>query len=219
MVKLMCGLLIRRHPGVVRFTTRAWLACILLIGHHTFYAQPVTADAHLQLAAAALLLTHDDVAYDPSYFSIAYPNGDVPADKGVCTDVVIRAYRKLGIDLQQLVHEDMAAHFDVYPKRWGLKRTDTNIDHRRVPNLMTFFSRKGVSLPVTSTAADYRPGDIVTWDLGRGITHIGIVSDRPSIDNARRLIVHNIGAGQVLADCLFSFTITGHYRYKSGNGN
>lgn len=113
----------------------------------------------------------------------------------------------------------MAAHFDVYPKRWGLKRTDTNIDHRRVPNLMTFFSRKGVSLPVTSTAADYRPDDIVTWDLGRGITHIGIVSDRPSIDNARRLIVHNIGAGQVLADCLFSFTITGHYRYKSGNGN
>lgn len=199
---------------------RVVIGCILLVSAQTLYAQSSTApDFYPQLATAALLLTHDKVAYDPSYFSIPYPNGDVPSDKGVCTDVVIRAYRKLGIDLQKLVHEDMIAHFDVYPKRWGLKRTDTNIDHRRVPNLMTFFSRKGLSLPVTSTPAAYRPGDIVTWDLGRGITHIGIVSDRPSVDNTRYLIVHNIGAGQVLADCLFDFPVTGHYRYKGGSGN
>lgn len=167
-----------------------------------------------RLATAAVTLTHDDVTYDPSYFQIAYPNGDVPAGKGVCTDVVIRAYRKLNIDLQQRVHEDMKANFDVYPKRWGMRKTDTNIDHRRVPNLATFFTRKGSSIAATKKPSDYLPGDIVTWDLGRGITHIGIVSDQPTPDKTRYLIVHNIGAGQVLADCLFQFTITGHYRYQ-----
>jgi uncharacterized protein YijF (DUF1287 family) len=172
------------------------------------------ADFNIRLAAAAVTLTRDRVVYDPTYFNIPYPMGDVPADKGVCTDVVIRAYRKLNIDLQQLVHEDMAAHFDVYPKRWGLRKPDTNIDHRRVPNLMTFFTRKGQSITVTQKAKDYLPGDLVTWDLGHGITHIGVVSDKVATDPDRMLIVHNIGAGQVLADCLFQFPITGHYRYR-----
>ena len=168
-----------------------------------------------RLASAAVTLTDDRVVYDGAYFKIPYPNGDVPSGKGVCTDVVIRAYRKLGIDLQQLVHEDMKANFDVYPKRWGMRKTDTNIDHRRVPNLMTFFARKGTSLSKSTKAADYQPGDIVTWDLGHGITHIGIVSDRLSSTPGRHLIVHNIGNGQELADCLLQFSITGHYRFDN----
>lgn len=167
-----------------------------------------------RLSDAALLLTQQRVVYDPTYFAIPYPNGDVPADRGVCTDVVIRAYRKLGLDLQRLVHEDMQANFARYPQKWGLKHTDKNIDHRRVPNLMTFFERHGTALQVTQAAADYVPGDIVTWDLGGGITHIGIVVNRRSVDDKRCLVVHNIGAGQVQEDCLFRFTITGHYRYK-----
>lgn len=166
------------------------------------------------LADSALTLTKQRVTYDPSYFSIKYPNGDVPADKGVCTDVVIRAYRKVGIDLQKLVHEDMKAHFSEYPKTWGLKSTDTNIDHRRVPNLMVFFKRKQAALPITKVATDYKPGDIVCWNLGGSTTHIGIVSSKTTADGSRPLVVHNIGAGQVLEDCLFSYTIIGHYRYS-----
>lgn len=167
-----------------------------------------------RLSAAAIELTKQKVSYDPSYFSIPYPNGDVPADKGVCTDVVIRAYRKLSIDLQRLVHEDMKANFKKYPNRWGLTKTDRNIDHRRVPNLMTFFSRHGTSLPTSKKPNDYKPGDIVTWDLSSGVPHIGIVIDKRSDDNSRYLIVHNIGSGQEISDCLFQFKITGHYRYQ-----
>jgi uncharacterized protein YijF (DUF1287 family) len=167
-----------------------------------------------RLSAAAIELTAQHVSYDPSYFRIKYPNGDVPADKGVCTDVVIRAYRKIGIDLQKEVHDDMQKNFSAYPKNWGMKKTDTNIDHRRVPNLMTFFSRHGTVLKKTLEVADYSPGDIVTWDLGHGITHIGLVVDKKSTDGARWLIVHNIGGGQQLADCLFSYRITGHYQYS-----
>ena len=166
------------------------------------------------LSNSALELTKQDVTYDPSYFSIDYPNGDVPSGKGVCTDVVIRAYRKIGIDLQKEVHIDMKSNFSSYPKIWGLKTTDTNIDHRRVPNLMTFFKRKGAEKPISNKAADYLPGDIVCWNLGGAITHIGIVVDKKSTDGKRNLIVHNIGGGQVLADCLFDFTIIGHYRYE-----
>lgn len=160
-------------------------------------------------------LTQDNVTYDPSYFSIDYPKGDVPADKGVCTDVVIRAYRKMGVDLQQLIHEDMKANFDAYPKNWGLAKPDTNIDHRRVPNLMTFFKRHGAEFPITETGIDYQPGDIVTWSLGGGITHIGIVSNVQSLNHKQYQIVHNIGGGQVLQDCLFDYEIIGHYRYFS----
>lgn len=165
------------------------------------------------LSSSALELTEQEVSYDPSYFSIDYPNGDVPSDKGVCTDVLIRAYRKLGIDLQKLVHEDMKANFSSYPNNWGLKTTDKNIDHRRVPNLMTFFERHGVTKDITTDADDYVSGDIVCWNLGGGVTHIGIVSIKKSVDNKRNLIVHNIGGGQVLEDCLFNYRIIGHYQY------
>ncbi|MCL6296540.1 DUF1287 domain-containing protein [Jejuia spongiicola] len=167
----------------------------------------------LNLSKAALELTNQKVIYDPSYFSIDYPNGDVPRDKGVCTDVVIRAYRKLGIDLQKEVHEDMRANFNIYPKIWGLKTTDKNIDHRRVPNLMTYFKRQGAEKPITQNANDYFPGDVVCWNLRGAITHIGIVVNKKSKDGKRNLIVHNIGAGQVLEDCLFDFKIIGHYRF------
>jgi len=169
------------------------------------------------LALAAVELTKQKVIYDPAYFSIPYPNGDVPADRGVCTDVVIRAYRKLGIDLQQKVHEDMKKNFHVYPKNWGLTKPDKNIDHRRVPNLMTYFSRFGEVLKKSINPEDYYPGEIVTWDLGHGLTHIGIVSNQKSADGKRFLIVHNIGNGQELSDCLFSYKITGHYRYRPSN--
>ncbi|HMN05579.1 MAG TPA: DUF1287 domain-containing protein [Flavobacteriales bacterium] len=170
-------------------------------------------DLASRLSDAALELTKQHVTYDPGYFSMPYPNGDVPSDRGVCTDVVIRAYRKLGIDLQKEVHEDMKAHFALYPNNWGLKGTDTNIDHRRVPNLMVFFGRKGEKLPITQRPEDYRPGDIVCWDLGNGITHIGLVVARKNADATRNMVVHNIGSGQVLQDCLFDFKIIGHYRY------
>lgn len=166
-----------------------------------------------QLADSALTLTRRKVKYDPAYVSISYPNGDVAPDRGVCSDVVIRAYRKFGVDLQKEVHEDMRANFSKYPKKWGLKRPDKNIDHRRVPNLMTFFSRHGTVLAMTKKASDYQAGDIVCWDLGKGLTHIGIVSKKKTVGGRRPLIIHNIGAGQVLEDCLFRFPVIGHYRY------
>ncbi len=172
-------------------------------------------DFYDKLSDAALELTKDKVTYDPTYFTIPYPNGDVPAGKGVCTDVVIRAYRKMGIDLQKTVHEDMKTNFNLYPsrKKWGLTQPDKNIDHRRVPNLQVFFSRFGTVKKITDDAEDYLPGDIVSWDLGRGITHIGIVVNKRSKDDKRYLIVHNIGRGQVVEDCLFNWKITGHYCY------
>lgn len=166
-------------------------------------------------ADSALSLTKQHVVYDASYKVLAYPLGDVAPDKGVCTDVVIRAYRKFGIDLQKLVHEDMKAHFALYPKKYKLSKPDRNIDHRRVPNLMVFFSRYGGSLPITSQASDYKPGDLVCWKLFGTLTHIGIVSAVPSSDGQRFQIIHNIGSGQVLEDCLFAFDIIGHYRYGS----
>ncbi len=166
-----------------------------------------------ELSEKAISLTKQSVIYDPSYFSISYPNGDIPKNKGVCTDVVIRAYRLMGIDLQKEVHEDMKANFSKYPNNWGLKKPDTNIDHRRVPNLMTFFSRYGKKLPISDNPEVYQPGDIVCWNLGGGITHIGIVINKKSNDNQRFLIVHNIGAGQVIEDCLFNFKVIGHYSY------
>ena len=171
-------------------------------------------DFYDRLADSTLVLTKQRVTYDASYFKIDYPNGDVPSNKGVCTDVVIRAYRKMGIDLQKEVHEDMKANFGKYPKNWGLSGTDRNIDHRRVPNLMTFFSRHGTVKKISKDANDYLPGDIVCWNLRGGITHIGIVSKKKAFFGNRYLIIHNIGAGQVLEDCLFDYKIIGHYRYK-----
>jgi len=168
-----------------------------------------------KISDSALALTNKQVIYDGSYYSIPYPNGDVPDGIGVCTDVVIRTYRANGLDLQKEVHEDMTANFNLYPKIWGLKKPDTNIDHRRVPNLMTYFERQDSKLPITNNGSDYQPGDIVAWDLGSGTTHIGVVVNTPSTDNQRYQIVHNIGGGQVLEDCLFDFEIIGHYRFLS----
>lgn len=168
-----------------------------------------------KLSAAAIERTHHVVRYDPKYVRIPYPGGDVPADTGVCSDEVIRAYRALGIDLQKEVHEDIAANFSAYPNhfRWMLSHPDSNIDHRRVPNLMVFFSRKGTSLPISTRGEDYEPGELVTWDLGGGVPHIGIVVDRKSAPSGRYMMVHNIGAGPKMEDVLFSWKITGHYRY------
>jgi uncharacterized protein YijF (DUF1287 family) len=177
-------------------------------------AKPVYESPVLErlVAAANERATHE-VEYDGSYFKLDYPNGDVPADKGVCTDEVIRSYRALGIDLQKEVHEDMQANFALYPTKFGLKTTDPNIDHRRVPNLRVFFERKGKSLPITDAATDYRPGDIVTWDLNASQTHIGIVVDALSATPGRYMILHNIGRGPEIEDVLFAWKITGHYRY------
>jgi uncharacterized protein YijF (DUF1287 family) len=186
------------------------LLIALLLQAGTPAAQPRFVD---RLVAAALERPKHHVRYHPAYVRIPYPGGDVPAGTGVCTDEIIRTYRAVGIDLQKEVHEDMLRSFDRYPKMWGLRRTDTNIDHRRVPNLMTFFSRKGTSLRVTANAADYLPGELVTWDLGGNVPHIGIVTSRRSADQKRFLIVHNIGSGPQLEDVLFSWKLTGHYRY------
>ena len=168
-----------------------------------------------RLSEAALFLTQQEVEYDPAYYSIDYPNGDIPAGRGVCTDVVIRAYRMLGIDLQKEVHEDMAGQFDLYPELWGLSGPDPNIDHRRVPNLMKYFKRHGTEKAISDNPEHYLPGDIVCWNLGGTLTHIGIVVDQRSQDGERCQVVHNIGAGQVLADCLFDFRIIGHYTYTN----
>lgn len=190
-------------------TIRSLFIILLITSAFRCFSQ----DFSIKLSNAAIELTRQHVTYDPSYFSISYPGGDVPSDKGVCTDVIIRAYRKVGIDLQKLVHEDMKSNFSLYPKNWGLKTTDRNIDHRRVPNLMTFFSRNGKQLPVTTESEVYNPGDIVTWDLGGGVTHIGLVIHKKSSDGSRYMIVHNIGNGQEISDCLFTYRITGHYHY------
>ncbi|MEL7536920.1 MAG: DUF1287 domain-containing protein [Pseudomonadota bacterium] len=173
------------------------------------------ADTAAALAAAAIERTRHAVVYDGSYRRIDYPGGDVPADRGVCTDVIIRAYRALGVDLQRVVHEDMRANFDIYPSKriWGLERPDPNIDHRRVPNLAVYFRRHGTELPISANAADYRPGDLVTWVLPGNLPHIGIVTDKLADDGRTPLIAHNIGAGPRLDDSLFLFPITGHYRY------
>jgi hypothetical protein len=161
---------------------------------------------------SALEQTAYTTGYDPSYARLAYPGGDVPRETGVCSDVIVRAFRAGGVDLQKEVHEDMKTAFKAYPRRWGLARPDTNIDHRRVPNLMTFFQRKGKALPVTSSPEDYGPGDVVAWDLGGGVPHIGLVSSVAS-ERGGYKVVHNIGAGTRLEDVLFSWTVTGHYRY------
>lgn len=170
---------------------------------------------YLKVSEAACSIIDPSIVYDPSYTKIKYPGGDISEDKGVCTDVVIRTYRRLGIDLQQEVHEDMSNNFIKYPSKriWGLSSPDTNIDHRRVPNLQVFFSRKGQTLPISNKASDYHAGDIVTWDLGKGMTHIGIVINKKSA-RGNPLIVHNIGSGQIAEDLLFRYKITGHYRYR-----
>ncbi len=168
---------------------------------------------------AAKQRTLRTITYDGSYFAIQYPGGDVPANLGVCTDVVIRSYRNIGIDLQKLIHEDMTHAFEAYPSKriWGLTGTDPNIDHRRVPNLQTFFTRHGSILPISQNKADYSAGDIVTWTLPGNLPHIGIVSDQINSQTGNPVIVHNIGAGPKLEDMIFHYPISGHYRYLPKN--
>jgi uncharacterized protein YijF (DUF1287 family) len=168
-----------------------------------------------RLVSAAIERTHHPVRYVSSYVRIPYPGGDVPSDTGVCTDEIIRSYRAVGVDLQKEVHEDMVQNFSAYPnkRRWLLAHPDANIDHRRVPNLMVFFQRKGETLPITNRAEDYAPGDLVTWDLGGGVPHIGIVVDQKARASGRYMVMHNIGEGPRMEDVLFNWKITGHYRY------
>lgn len=190
-----------------------FLLCVFTTG---VYADPPDALRQAlmnKLVKAALERTKHFVIYNGAYRRINYPMGDVNPRFGVCTDVVIRAYRKLGIDLQKDVHLDMKRNFSIYPKNWGLKRPDTNIDHRRVPNLRKYFSRRGISLPVTRNPKNFKPGDLVTWMLPHNLPHIGIVVDKMSKDGKRPLIVHNIGMGPKMEDMLFQYRITGHYRY------
>jgi uncharacterized protein YijF (DUF1287 family) len=163
------------------------------------------------IVSAARLQTRSAVVYDASYVRIGYPLGDVPQNRGVCTDVVIRAYRAIDIDLQVLVHEDMRANFGLYPQLWGLTKPDTNIDHRRVPNLQRFFERADANV---SAGSQYLPGDLVTWMLPGNLPHMGIVSDRLAPGTTRPLMIHNIGAGPVEDDILLAYPTTGHYRYR-----
>ncbi len=164
------------------------------------------------LAEAAMGQVGVTLAYDPAYEKLAYPGGDVPAQRGVCTDVVVRAFRTQGLDLQRALHEDMAKHFEVYPKRWGLKKPDANIDHRRVQNLETWLTRQGKKLPLTTRGEDYWPGDLVTMDVD-GRAHIALISTTLAPGGERYAIVHNIGAGTQVEDRLFEFPLTGHYRF------
>lgn len=192
-----------------------WTLLLVLVCSHLVKADEQTE----ALVNAAIERTRHQVTYNGAYFRIDYPNGDVPSQYGVCTDVIIRSYRTLGIDLQRLVHEDMRDHFHEYPAKriWNQTRTDRNIDHRRVPNLQTFFSRHGQVLSVTQQGRDYQPGDLVTWMLPGNLPHIGIVVDQQSADGKRPLIVHNVGAGPQMEDALFRYTITGRYRYALEN--
>ncbi|MCB0355014.1 MAG: DUF1287 domain-containing protein [Bdellovibrionales bacterium] len=184
----------------------------VFIVFQTFAYADVSSDSLVQGAIEQVGVT---VRYDPSYKRIAYPGGDVSIHTGVCSDVVIRAYRKVGIDLQELVHKDMSSHFSDYPSKriWGLERTDTNIDHRRVPNLQEFFARNGESFPLTRALENAMPGDVLTWRLPSGVPHIGMVSARRSGDGKRPLVVHNIGQGTREEDMAGEFLLTGWYRY------
>lgn len=198
-------------------SSAAWLIAPWLV----LSAVPSAADPNatsqptrpLELVTAARAQVGKTTRYDGTYQRLAYPGGDVPLQRGVCTDVVIRAYRALGIDLQVLVHEDMGRAFEAYPRLWGLSRPDANIDHRRVPNLRTFFARHGLVLPASRRGRDYLAGDLVTWRLNAGVPHIGVVSDRRSDDDQRPLILHNIGLGAQEEDVLFTYEVTGHYRF------
>ena len=179
-------------------------------------AQPLPAAASPQLKQfieAAIEQSKITTGYDPAYVKLDYPNGDVPSDTGVCSDVVVRAFRKVGIDLQKELHEDMTRAWSEYPKKWGARGTDSNIDHRRVLNLDTYFTRQGKSLPISDSRADYLPGDVVAWELSDGVEHIGIVTNLATVSDKHYLVVHNIGAGARIEDVLMAWKIIGHYRY------
>lgn len=194
----------------------AWLRRFALRSLCLLAALPLAAGAAFDgdtIARAARSQVGVTLSYDPAYSRIRYPGGDVPLERGVCTDVVVRAFRAAGIDLQARVHEDMRANFRAYPRQWGLARPDPNIDHRRVPNLQRFFSRQRRALPVSASGADYRAGDVVSWKLPNGLDHIGVVSRLRSDDGERPRVVHNIGQGAREEDVLFAWPQTGHYRW------
>ena len=192
------------------------LVVILLVLLFPLQAAAQESDPIKQLLSSARLQIGKTVRYDGSYSAIAYPNGDVPIDKGVCTDVVIRAYRGLNVDLQKLVHEDIKKNFSTYPskKLWGLTSADSNIDHRRVPNLMTFFERRGAALSTDLDKDPPLPGDLLTWSLPGNLPHIGIVSDRQNLSGDQYLVIHNIGAGTKEEEVIGRFILTGHYRFR-----
>lgn len=194
--------------GTLRRLLTGWL---MLLASAPALASPA-ADA-AKVAGAARAQVGVTLAYDPTYTRLPYPGGDVPLERGVCTDVVVRAFRAVGLDLQLRVHEDMRANFRAYPRNWGLSGPDRNIDHRRVPNLQRFFARAGRALPVSARARDYRAGDVVSWKLPNGLDHIGIVSARRTTDGERPMVVHNIGRGAQEEDVLFAWRQTGHYRW------
>ena len=186
----------------------------------TYFANEIGTTSKLtenqkRISEAAISIIDPSIIYDPTYFRMDYPNGDVPEGKGVCTDVVIRTYRKLGVDLQKEVHEDMKLNFHLYPIIWGLSKPDPHIDHRRVPNLMVYFGRFGTEKPITTNPEDYEPGDIICWRLPNGMTHIGMIINQKSSDGKRNEILHNIGQGQIAEDILFDFEIIGHYTYEN----
>ncbi|MCL2011408.1 MAG: DUF1287 domain-containing protein [Cystobacterineae bacterium] len=198
----------------MRFSGKQWKACWLVLGVVLMASKPTGWGINAQrLIADARAQVGVTKSYDPAWRKLSYPGGDVPLQTGVCTDVVIRALRQQKVDLQRLVHEDMVAHFSLYPKNWGAKEADRNIDHRRVPNLQTFFKRQGFAIPLGKRAEDFLPGDVVTWNLGGGSSHIGIVSDKKS-PNGTPLIIHNIGFGVQEENLLFLFPRTGHYRLR-----
>jgi uncharacterized protein len=197
----------------MKINVRRSIAALALLATCILAPATAWAQAPTELVRAARSQIGVTVRYDPRYERIAYPNGDVPLERGVCTDVVIRAYRTLGFDLQALVHQDMGKAWHVYPKLWQLKAPDRNIDHRRVPNLATYFKRHGTALPASRDGRNYQPGDIVTWRLANGRPHIGIVADKKGWTGAP-LVIHNIGAGTKEENVLFSYEITGHYRWQ-----
>lgn len=204
----------------MRVRSLAWPILTLLLTAFSYsqngYGESFENSFANSLAKAAAERTQQRITYDGRYFAIDYPNGDIPTNLGVCTDVIIRSYRTLGIDLQQLIHEDMRANFQRYPAKriWGQNKPDTNIDHRRVPNLETFFARHGQRLQTTLSSADYLPGDIVSWRLpGSNLAHIGIISAHTSNEGVP-LVIHNIGQGPKLEDVLFAYSLAGHFRYQ-----
>jgi len=176
---------------------------------------PTVTQANAELASAALARTGAEVTYDGSYRSLGYPGGDVPDHLGVCSDVIVRSYRSINIDLQVLLHEDIRSNFDAYPTNWGLTKPDPNIDHRRVPNLETFFGRNGLSFTPSTDASKYQPGDIVSWRLANSLPHIGIVGPNKVPGTSRHYIIHNIGNGPKEEDVLFKYSRYGHYRFSS----
>ena len=189
---------------------------VAVVTPSTSIAKPLPAAASPQLKQfieAAIEQSKVTTGYDPSYVGLEYPNGDVPTNTGVCSDVLVRAFRKVGIDLQKELHEDMTRAWSEYPRKWGARGTDANIDHRRVLNLNTYFTRQGKSLPITDSRADYLPGDVVAWELSDGVEHIGILTNLWSEADEHYLVVHNIGSGARIEDVLMAWKVIGHYRY------